>query len=292
MRVFLAPLLLLLTGLYPVVADIRVIDGSAHPVTLRQPAKRIVSLAPHATELLFSLGAGSRVIATVEFSDFPPAARAIPRIGSGAGIDLERIVALQPDLVVGWASGNPRRTIERLRALGLAVFLTEPAKLEDIATDLLRLGRLVGAEEIARLEAERFAARYRVLADRYARRATVRVFYQILDPLLITVNGRHTISEAIELCGGENVFVTLPTLTPVVSEEAVIAADPEAIVAGGTENAWRMWQARWSERKEVAAVKRDALYVVSADLLHRPGLRLLDGVEHLCEAIEDARGKR
>lgn len=292
MRILLALLVLLVASARPVVAEIRVVDDTGYPVALPAPAQRIVSLAPHATELLFSIGAGPRVVATVDFSDYPPVARAIPRVGGSGGIDLERIVALQPDLIVGWASGNPRRTIERLRTLGLAVFLTEPSKLEDIVAILVRLGRLVGADESARIEAERFAARYRALASRYARRASVRVFYQVLDSLLITINGRHTISDAMKMCGGENVFAALPALAPAVSEEAVIAANPDAIIAGGTETAWRAWQARWRERTELAAVKRDALYLVSADLLHRHTLRVLDGVEQLCEAIEDARGKR
>lgn len=272
--------------------DIRAIDDTGHLVKLPAPARRIVSLAPHVTELLFTVGAGSRVVATVDFSDYPPAARAIPRIGGSAGLDLERLMALRPDLVVGWASGNPKPTVERLRRLGFAVFLTEPRRLQDIARNVEQLGRLTGAPLAAQSVADGFRLRHRRLAARYAHRAAVRVFYQVLDPLLITVNGEHLITEMLRLCGGENVFADLPVLAPTIGEEAVLQADPEAIVAGGTEDSWRRWRARWRERYDLAAVRRGALYFVSADLLHRHTVRVLDGAERLCAALDDARRRR
>lgn len=273
-------------------AEIRVHDDVGHAVALAAPAQRIVSLAPHVTELLFSVGAGRRIVATVDFSDFPPAARAIPRVGGSSGIDLERIVALRPDLIVGWASGNPKSTIERLRRLGFPVYLTQPNRLADIAHNLKQLGRLTGARVAAVSAADRFLARYHALAGRYARRTTVRVFYQVLDPMLVTVNGEHLIDQVLRVCGGKNVFADLPVLAPTVSEEAVWKADPEAIVAGGTEDGWRRWQARWRSRPELTAVRREALYFIPADLLHRHTVRVLDGAEQLCAALEDARRKR
>jgi iron complex transport system substrate-binding protein len=274
------------------VQGIRVEDDTGRAVVLPMPARRIISLAPHTTELLFAAGAGSRIVATVDYSDYPPAARAIPRIGGSSGLDLERILTLKPDLIVGWASGNPRRTIERLQDLGLPVYLTEPRHLADIARDLEQLGRLAGTSGAARPEAARFTARYRALAARYADRARVRVFYQVLDPLLITVNGEHLISEILNLCGGENIFAALPVLAPVVGEEAVIKADPDAIMAGGTEDGWRGWRARWRERADLTAARRGALYFIPADTLHRHGPRVLDGAEQVCAALDDARRKR
>lgn len=273
-------------------AEIRVADGTGQIVALPAPARRIVSLAPHVTELLFTIGAGPRVVATVDFSDFPPSARAIPRVGGSSGIDVERVVMLQPDLIVAWTSGNPKPIIERLRRIGFPVYSTEPRRLQDIAHDMAQLGRLTGTSATAESAAARFLARYRALAARYQRRSPVRVFYQVLDPLLMTVNGEHLISEVLRVCGGENVFAELPALAPAISEEAVLQADPEAIVAGGTEDGWRRWRARWRARTELTAVRRDALYFVSADLLHRHTVRVVDGAEQVCAALEDVRRRR
>lgn len=272
-------------------AQIRVTDDVGIDVALPAPARRIVSLAPHVVELLFAAGAGARVVATVDYSDYPPEARAIPRIGGSGGLDLERIVALRPDLIVGWSSGNPRRTIERLRGFGFPIYLTEPRRLEDIARDLEHLGKLAGTEPVAHQTAERFTSRYHALKARYAKRRSLRVFYQVLDPSLITVNGRHLISEILRLCGGENIFAALPVVAPVVSEEAVLEADPDVIVAGGTEESWSEWRPRWRRHAAMTAVKRDALYYIPAEILHRHTPRVLDGAEKVCAALDDARRK-
>lgn len=284
---------LTLSGLLAVAFGVvSVTDDVGQTIALPRPAERIVSLAPHVTELLFAAGAGSRVVATSEFSDFPPAARGIPRIGGSGGFDLERIVALKPNLVIGWASGNPRRAVERLQSLGMTVYLTEPRHIADIERDLEHLGRLAGTESAAHDAAQRFAAGYRALAERYSKRPTVRVFYQVLDPLLMTVNGEHLISEILRMCGGENVFASLPVLAPAVAEEAVLAADPEAIVAGGTDDGWRTWEPRWRAHRHLKAVQRGALYFIPADELHRHTPRVLQGAERLCVALDDARRRR
>lgn len=270
-------------------ADVSVKDDSGAPVVLTAPARRIVSLAPHTTELLFAAGAGAHVVATADYSDYPPAARRIPRIGGSSGLDIERIIALNPDLVVGWTSGNPRRSIEQLRTLGFPVYLTQPRYLEDIVRHLEHLGRLAGTETAARAEAERFTARYRALAERYAKRRKIRVFYQVLDSSLITVNGQHLISEILHLCGGDNIFAALPVIAPFVSEESVLSADPETIIAGGTEALWDRWQVHWRARRGLKAVKREALYFIPADALHRNSPRVLEGAEQVCMALDDAR---
>lgn len=284
---------LALLALLPLVsaASVRVIDDVGHTVELAAPARRIVSLAPHATELLYAAGAGERVAAAVQYSDYPEAAKRLPRVGGGAGLDLERILAHRPDLVVGWASGNPARVIERLRALGLTVYLTEPRRMDDIATNLERLGVLAGTEPAAREAASRFRGEHAQLVARYAGRPPLRVFFQVLDPLVVTVNGEHLISEAGRACGGRNVFADLAKLDPVVSEEAVLAANPEVIVASGTEEAWREWEARWRSRRDLAATRRGALYFIPADLLHRQSPRILGGMRRLCEDLEDARSR-
>lgn len=266
-----------------------VVDDTGHQVELAAPAQRVVSLAPHVTELLYAAGAGDRLVGVGSYSDYPPAAKALPQIGSHASVDVERLVALQPDLVVAWQSGNGGRLIERLRALGLTVYVSEPQRLDDIATALEQFGVLAGSSAVAEPAAAAFRARYRQLAGRYAGRRPVRVFYQIWHQPLMTINGEQIISQAIRLCGGINVFAELPTLAPQVGLEAVLATDPEAIVASGIGTAEPEWLDGWRRWPELTAVKRDNLFFVPSDLIQRHTPRFLDGAELLCQHLETAR---
>ncbi|MBI4755333.1 MAG: cobalamin-binding protein [Betaproteobacteria bacterium] len=278
------------SGAAPAAVTVR--DDSGATVRLTQPAKRIVSLAPHATELLFAAGAGERMVAVTEYSDVPPEAARLPRVGGGGGLDLEAIVARRPDLVVAWGSGNPAAQIEQLRALGLNVFVSEPRRLEDIPAAIERFGALAGSAGAASAIAAQLRARQAQLQARYAARPPVRVFHQIWDQPLMTVNGRHLISDVLRLCGGANVFATLPALSGAVSEEAVLEADPEAIVVATTAAEEARWLAAWRRWPRLTAVVRGNLFAIPADLLHRPTPRVLDGAERLCAALETARGRR
>lgn len=273
---------------WPAVA-VTVHDDLGSPVALPHPAQRIVSLAPHVTEILFAAGAGERVVGAVNFSDWPPAARALPQIGGAGAIDLEGLLALHPDLVVAWQSGNGARLIERLRALGLTVYVSEPRELADIPRTLERLGALAGSTETARRRAEAFRAGLAALETRYRDRAPVRVFYQVWHQPLMTVNGKHLISQVIRLCGGRNVFAELEPLAATVSIEAVLAAQPEVIIASGVGeerpsslDAWRRWD-------ELPAVRQGQLYALPPDLIQRHSPRILDGAEMMCRQLEQAR---
>jgi iron complex transport system substrate-binding protein len=270
-------------------ADIRLLDDSSREIRLAHPAQRIVSLAPHLTELLFAAGAGSRVIAAVAYSDYPPPAARLPRIGSGHSLDLEAIVAARPDLIIAWGSGNPPRQVERLRALGLKVFSLEVRALAEIPAALERIGTLAGTEAQANVTAARLRARQTTLGERYGASRELRVFYQLLDEALMTVNGAHLISDVLRQCGATNVFANLPLLTARVDIEAVLAARPQAIVAGGEERLWRTWRERWQRRRELPAVASGALYFVPADLMHRPGPRVFDAAEQVCAQLDAAR---
>ena len=257
-------------------------------VAVAAPTQRIVSLAPHATEILFAVGAGPRIVGTLDTSDWPPLAKAIPRVGDSRALDLERIVALSPDLVVTWPWTAPAQ-VELLRARGIAVFTSNPATIDGIAVDLERLGTVTGDADAGRREAEAFRARLVKLRARFTGARRVRVFYEIWDAPLYTVGGRHLITQAIDACGGENVFAALTLPAPAVNVEAVLAAKPEAIIAGADHGARPAWLDGWRRWKALPAVAADRLYVVDADLLHRPGPRFLDGVEALCVAIDAAR---
>jgi iron complex transport system substrate-binding protein len=253
------------------------------------PAQRIISLAPHLTELLYAAGAGDRLVAAVEYSDFPPPARRLPRVGNSSGFDTEAILALKPDLILAWRSGNPAASIERIRRLGLNVHLSEVSRLEEIPALIEELGRLAGSETQALRVAGDFRARYRKLEERYAVAAPVLVFYQLLDETLLTLNDRHLVSDAIHLCGGRNVFGGLSALVARVDTEAVLKADPRVIVASGEESTWPAWRERWQAWPQLAAVRAQHLYFIHADLMHRAGPRAIEGAEQLCAALARAR---
>ena len=273
-------------------AEIVVRDDAGSDVRLPMPARRIVSLAPHITEDLFAVGAGDRMVGTVDYSDYPAAAKRIARIGGFSRFDLEAIVALRPDLVIGWQTGNSAAQLERLRVVGLPVFVTQPNRIEDVAVDLERLGRLAGSEVPARAAAAAFRERLEALKNRYSGLPSVRTFYQVWNQPIMTVGGEQIISDAIRICGGTNVFGRLPGMAPTVSEEAVIAANPEAIVASGMGEARPDWVDYWRRWPQIAAAARNNLFFVPPDLIQRHTPRLLDGTERLCEALDTARRRR
>ena len=272
-------------------AEIQVRDDYGHDTRLAAPARRIVSLSPHLTEILYAAGAGERLVGAVEFSDFPPAARALPRVGNDAAIDLEAVLALRPDLVVAWPNAGTARAVDRLDELGLHVFRSEPRELDDIPRTLERLGRLAGTGEAARDAAEAFRARARALRSRYSKRPTVRVFYQVWDRPMVTVNGAHIISKVMQVCGGENVFAELPAIAPEIDREAVLRANPQVIVASGPGRGRPAWLDQWRAFPGLAAVAQGHLYAIPPDLIQRHTPRILQGAEHLCTLLDRARGR-
>ncbi|WP_172601846.1 cobalamin-binding protein [Sulfuricystis thermophila] len=277
---------------FAVRAEITVTDDGGSVLHLAQPAQRIVSLAPHITETLFAAGAGEKIVGAVDYSDFPKAAQALPRIGGYSRLDLERILALRPDLAIGWASGNSAAHIEKLRAAGIPVFLVQPERIDDVAKNLERFGLLAGTAATANAAAADFRQRLLELRARYGARPTVRVFYQIWKQPLMTVGGSQVITDVIRLCGGENVFADLKPLAPQVTVEAVIQADPEVIVASGMGEARPEWLDDWRQRTTLTAVRRDNLFFIPPDLIQRHTPRLVEGAARLCEQLEAARGKR
>jgi iron complex transport system substrate-binding protein len=273
-------------------AEISLVDDSGRRVTLKRPAQRIISLTPHMTELLFAAGAGARVVGTVDYSNYPEAAQRIPRIGDSAQLDLERIVALNPDLIVVWRNGNAQRQLDKLLHLGIPVFYNEPRRLADIARAIEQLGRLAGTEADALPAADAFATRAADLRRRYAGRPKVTVFFQIWVQPLLTVNGDHLISDVIRLCGGQNVFSDLKPLTPEISTESVLVADPEAIVGVTGESGQAESLELWKKWPRLKAVVRSNLFSIHSDLISRNTPRILDGAEQLCEHLDAARARR
>jgi iron complex transport system substrate-binding protein len=273
-------------------ADLVFKDDTGREIRLKAPAKRIITLAPHATELLYAAGAGDRLVGTVDYSDYPPAAKKIPRVGSYDRFDLEAISALKPDLIIAWETGNPAAQVDKLKALGLTVYVTQPNRMEDVAGQLERYGRLAGSQAAADAAAAQFRQRLERLRQTYAGKPPVRVFYQIWINPLMTVGGPQIITDAIRLCGGENVFGQLSQMAPVVSVEGVLAADPEAIVATGMGDARPDWLNDWNKWPRMTAVKRGNLFHIHPDLMQRHTPRILDGAEKLCAELDVARSRR
>ncbi|KFC63068.1 cobalamin-binding protein [Massilia sp. LC238] len=273
-------------------AALSVVDDAGRRVTLQQPARRVISMAPHATELLFAAGGGARVVGAMNYSDYPEAAKKIPLVGSNSVIDMERVLALKPELIVVWHTGNTARQIAQLESLGVQVFHSEPRTLGQVADNIERLGRLLGTDAAATSAAGALRARLAGLQARYARRPPVTVFYQIWDQPLYTLNDAQIASDAIRVCGGRNVFGTLKAVAPEVGIEAVLQADPEAIMAGKRHDPANPGLKLWGPYKSMTAVKRGNLLSVDGELLTRPGPRVIDGAARLCEALEAVRQRR
>jgi len=273
-------------------ADLVFKDDTGQEVRLKAPAKRIVTLAPHAAESLYAAGAGDKLVGTVDYSDHPPEAKKVPRVGGYSRIDLEAVAALKPDLVLAWESGNNMTQVDKLRALGLTVYVSQPNTIDNIANQLERLGQLAGTEVAANAAAERFRKRLDAIRTTNAGKRKVRVFYQIWKTPLMTVGGPQIITDAIKLCGGENVFGHLKQMAPNVTVEAVLEADPEAIVATGMGDAKPEWLHDWDKWTRMTAVKRDNLFHINPDIMQRHTPRILDGTEKLCAHLDVARSRR
>ncbi len=290
-------LILLLTAPSVVwAAALSVTDDRGALVRLTQPAKRVISLAPHITEIIFAAGGGARLVGTLRFSDYPSAAQQVPRVGDSRALDLERIVALKPDLIVAWRTGNTQRQLDMLHALQIPIFYSEPRTLNEVATNLERLGVLLNTNRQAQTAAMQFRRQLETLRRQYAKRPSVRVFYQVADNPLMTLNGQHIVNDIIVLCGGHNIFANLLPLVPTISTEAVLAADPQVIIATTPRlqsaeklpmnlTSWRHWS-------QLNAVANNNLFAIQSDLIDRPGPRLIKGAMQLCESLEKARQRR
>lgn len=269
-------------------ADIALRDDTQTEVRLTAPARRIVSLAPNITEVVYAAGAGDKLVGTVDFSDYPAAAKMLPRVGSYARVDIEAVAALKPDLVLAWDSGNPPAAVAQLRKLGIPVYVAEPKTLDDVARDLERYGTLAGTSEGASA-AQSFRKRMATLRQEYAARKAVRVFYEVWNEPLMTVNGKQIISDVIRLCGGTNIFAELPALAPTVSTEAVLAENPDVIIAGGMGEKNAAWLDPWRKWPRLKANAKGNLFFIDPNLLQRHTPRLLDGAEVLCAKLDEAR---
>ena len=263
------------------------LTSSATPQIAKTGALRIVSLAPGLTELVYAIGAEQFLVATVEYSDYPAAARHIPRVGDAFRIDMEKLLALKPDIVLAWTSGTTATKVDEIKALGLRVESLDVQHISEISESLLKIGEITGMQRNAKYAADMFEREISELRAQYQKRSPVSVFVEVNSHPVYTVNGKHGLSEVLELCGGRNVFTDLNQLAPIVGVEAVLKTNPEVIVS--TEGALEQLQQEWQPWPELKAVKKQHLFVVSPDTTTRATPRLAQGAKEVCQALDRAR---
>tara|TARA_B110000858_G_scaffold198192_1_gene263132 strand:- start:6813 stop:7736 length:924 start_codon:yes stop_codon:yes gene_type:complete len=284
-------LMMAILGISQTGFSVEVLDDENSLVRLDKNAKRIISLAPSLTELLYAAGAGDKLVGVVEYSDYPSAAKELPIIGRYDMLDMEKILLLQPDLVVAWQSGNPKASVNRLRELGLTVYIAEPKRLESIPSHIRRLATLAGTDAIAATVIEDFETKLETLSENYRTKTPVRTFYQVWDRPLISAGGKELINDIIDLCGGVNIFADIELLAPKVSVESVLIRNPQAIVASGMDIERPEWLDEWLKWEQLSAVSTGSLFFVPPELLQRHTPRALIGAQRMCEQIDVTREK-
>ena len=268
-----------------------VTDDGGHTLCLSTPAKRIATLSPGATELMFAAGAGHKVVAGVNPSDYPPAARKLPLVGNHTRIDVEALLALKPDLVVTWVTGNPPAQMELLQELGLPMFAIEPRTFEGVSDVIERLSVLAGTEPQGFAEAERFRMGIAAIAEQYRHAEPISVFYQVWETPLMTINNEHLIGKVLQLCGGVNVFADMPRLVPRISPEVVLQADPHVILTGSVEGSSDEQLDHWKNYPKMSAVAKNNLFFTPASPISRPTPRLLEASRDICQTLDIARAR-
>jgi len=282
-------LLLLFSVAQFVCAEIRLVDDNGDELVLAQPAQRIISLAPNITEVLFHIGAGAQIVGADEYSNYPEAAKQIQRVNNHAAANYELILSLEPDLVIAWQSGNGDKIIDPLRKLGFPVFVVETREIDQIPGLFHRFGQLSGHEVIAQQRIDEFTQRLNSLRNAQADKSVIKTFYQIWHEPLITLNGQHMVSDVIRLCGGVNVFADAIPLVPYINIESVVAADPEVIIAGGSEPDQPDGFGWWQQWAGISAVQNQHIYLIPSDLMQRHSDRILEGARMMCDYLDRAR---
>ena len=268
--------------------SIEVTDNFDRIITLEKPANRIISLAPHTTENLFSAGAGDRIIAVVEYSDYPEAANALPSLGSYAQFSIETIVSMQPDLIVAWRGGNNGEALDQLERLGMTIYYSEPRSFDDILVNIRNFSKLADSEDKMDPSVNQIMETITKNRKQFQDRSPVTVFYQVWSDPLMTLNGEHFITHVLEVCGAVNLFAELPIIAPRVDIESVIAANPDAIVTGTNDDNpadMSMWH-KWTS---INAVKHNHFLFVDSDSMHRHTMRMLNSIEGFCRQIDTVR---
>ncbi len=250
---------------------------------------RIIALSPSSVEMLFEIGVGDRIVGTVEYADFPEAAKKIPRLGNYAGVQIETIVAAKPDLIVAWKSGNKQSDLKKLKSLGLNIIYVDPKTLSAVSENMIKLGKAIGVEQKANEAAEKFKQEYQAIKQRYASKNKVKVFYQLWHDPIRTVGDKSWVQSLIHDCNGDNVFKDSTAPYPVVSLESVIVKAPEIILMSKHSHADKAKKQLWVKWKNLPAVKNNLMESIDGSTLLRAGPRAVIGFSDLCSKIDKAR---
>lgn len=286
----IVPALLLLALMMPGTGlpDITLPQANGNTLTIPRPAERIITLAPNLAELLFAAGAGERLEAVVEYSNFPPKVADIPRVGDAFRIDLERIIGLEPDLVIAWSSGNPQTALQKLQDLGITVLQVEILHPAEIADAIETLARAAGTEETGMKVAAQLREKLAGLHQDNLNKPAVDYFYQVAARPLYTINGQHIISQGLEVCGGHNIFSDLPALAPQVSRESVVLADPLVMIAADNQQGTPTLEV-WQDWPRLQAVKNNNVLYLPADEISQATPRFLDSIGLACKYLDEVR---
>lgn len=267
---------------------IEVRDANGKPFHLDQAASRVIALAPHLVELVYAIGAGDKLVASVSYADYPEAAKKLPRVGSYRNFSVEAIARYKPDLILAWRSSSHQGRVAQLEQLGYKVYWTESVELLDVAKLMLDLGLVLDAPN-AKAASQAFHKKYQALKAQYSQQPSVSVFYQVWNQPLQTVSDKHLISAVIRLCGGQNVFSDGVVMAPKINIESVIRLNPEVIVASGMGQAKPEWLDDWRHWGQLQSVRQQQLYFIPPDLIQRHTPRVLDGAQMMCEQLAKAR---
>lgn len=273
---------LIVATLSLIVITANVAAEDAHP-------KRIIALSPHAVEMLYAIGAGEHVVATISHADYPEQAKAIEVIGDHRGITLEKLISLKPDLVVTWPSGNKINQIEQIKKLGFNVVASNPTTLDEIASDIRHLGKVTGYEVRANQVADKFEQELAAITKQYQSHTPVKVFYQLWSKPLMTVSKGSWINQFITRCGGVNVFNDADSPYPKVSTENVLLTGAQVILVPEDKQTRGHELYNWQQWQLLPAVKNKQIYHPDAKVLHRPTPRVLTPMKQVCEFIDKAR---
>ncbi len=254
-----------------------------------KPKPSIIALSPHITEMLFSMGAGEQIIATTEFSDFPEAAKKIPRIGNYLRLQIERIIELQPDYIIAWRNGSPSADLARLAQLGFNIVYSEPKKFTDIASDIKRLGKLSGHEKRANFLADQFLTRLDNIVNTYKNRPLLPAFYELWSKPLTTIAKGSWPQQHLDICGVDNVFYHATSAYPIVGIEQVMVKNIKLIIVPLSKNQTDKQGYSWGKWKNINAVKNQQFIYPNSDKMHRMTLRALDELQSLCAQVDKVR---
>jgi iron complex transport system substrate-binding protein len=264
-------------------------DFTGRKISMEKPAKKIIALAPHVVENVFSAGAGDKLIGVFQYSNYPEAAKQIEIVGGYEKTNLEKIIELDPDLIIAWQSGNSHSSIQRLIELGYTVYIDQADSLQDVAKSIRDIGVMTGHSETAELVASNYLEQLEKVQEQYQEASRVSSFYQVWNSPLQTISGNHIISDAIEICGGTNIYADEFAVAPIINIESVLERDPEAIIASGMSSARPEWLDEWLQWDSLTAVENGNLFHVNPDHIQRHTVRLLKGIKSICQQLDIAR---